>query len=382
MLVCTIAFRSDVTYPAEAGPTNSISSRDVKQYPVGSSPYSYAVVGMMPLQGLNPYDASDRYGSGTYPIRDGSFAFSIAAAGRYDDVFRETASTTHAILANDSYFWSSSSLNPMDTFGRYKGAHFYFYPAHADCTTKSAGTACGPGAMGFSPSERIHLEMPAPVPSPPPSSSATFETVLPPYMCHVDCPQRINDNGKDVITLEDAWRLADNGTVQYEEKNVTDCMTTGPGTRAGDLFDNDVYTQGYTVGGNAGPPHDVSTRWFQFRNAAGTHLNEHWTPRAEMCVAIINNTNIAAPIIFPTCTALTNAGIHPGFVMHIHSVACRHRTLWFVGMQIASGVMQSRSAHVSTLELTPRYSLINCRGQIRALLPPPHQILLHLTLGV
>ena len=284
MLMCTIAFRSDIPYPTAAGPANSISSRVVKQYPLGSSPYTHAVVGMMPLRGLNPADPSDRYGSSTYPIQNGSFAFSIAAVGRYDDVFRETTSTTHAILANDSYFWSASSLNPADAAGRHQGAHFYFYPAHTECSTQSTGMGCGPGAMGFSSNERIQLAMPDPAPPPPPLPSARFETALPSYMCHVDCPQRIQD-GQDVIILEDAWRLAENGTVpeHYEADNLTDCMTTGLGTRAGHLFDEDVYTDGFNLVGNIGPPHDASPRWFQFRGAAGTHLNEHWTPRTGMC---------------------------------------------------------------------------------------------------
>ena len=55
-----------------------------------------------------------------------SCAPASAPARRYDDVFAETTSTTHAspYPAVDSFYWSAVRKNANDPHGRH-GAHFY-----------------------------------------------------------------------------------------------------------------------------------------------------------------------------------------------------------------------------------------------------------------
>lgn len=215
-------------------------------------------------------------------------------------MFAETTSTTHAspYPAVDSFYWSAVRKNANDPHGRHAGAHFYFNP---------------PLSMGFAPTASIRL-LPAIAPPPPPSPSdgaasmfdeRNFKTLLPPFMCHAQCPQ---DLAKDVhATLLDRWRAASRtdtflgpirGTNE-ERSTYTDCETDlnrhwERDKWAGALFDHERYafrgseepteywqdwSGSYSSSRSGMPEVTGTTRWFAFAGEAGTHMNEQWTPR-------------------------------------------------------------------------------------------------------
>lgn len=201
--------------------------------------------------------------------------FTIAAVGKYDDVFAETYSLTTAAPdpAIDSYYWSATpggSLSALDSQQQQQqqpgptkkpssGAHFYFYPGVA---------------MGFSPISPIQLFPTASAPPPPGGgasafgAASAFTTLLPPFMCHASCPQSYN--GDVHALLLDPWRNVDtfpaDGQLQPSE---TDCAS-GP---LGGLFDEEAYTK---------RPGEDSVRWFRFAGEAGAHIAESYSPRVNM----------------------------------------------------------------------------------------------------